>query len=40
MFIPMILIVIFLVSTFVISKRENLNQLESSLENILNIQKF
>ena len=37
---PLILVVLFLVSTFVISKRENLNQLESSLENILNIQKF
>ncbi len=35
-----ILVVIFLISTFVISKRENLNQIENSLENILNIQKF
>ena len=40
MIIPVILVVIFLISTFVISKRENLNQIENSLENILNIQKF
>ena len=40
MFLPLILVVIFLVSTFIISKRENLDQLENSLENILNIDKI
>ena len=40
MFIPLILIILFLVSTFIISKRENLYQLENSLENILNIDKI
>ena len=40
MFIPLILIVLFLVSTFIISKKENLYQLENSLENILNIDKI
>ena len=40
MFIPLILVVIFLISIFVISKRENLNEIENSLENIFNIQKF
>jgi len=40
MFIPLILVVIFLVSTFIISKRENLDKLENSLENILNIDKI
>ena len=40
MFIPLILVVIFLVSTFIISKRENLDQLENSLENILKIDKI
>ena len=40
MFLPLILVVIFLVSTFIISKRENLDKLENSLENILNIDKI
>ena len=40
MLIPIILIVLFLLSTFIISKRENLDQLENSLENILKIDKI
>ena len=38
--VPLIAVIIFVISVIGISKRENLNQLESSLENILNIQKF
>jgi cell division protein FtsL len=37
MFIPIILVVVLLVSVFVISKRENLEELNNSPSNILNI---
>ena len=37
MFIPVIFIVVMLISVFIVSKRENLNELNNSLSNITNI---
>ena len=38
MLIPVILILVLIISAFVVSKRENLDELNSSLSNVLNIE--
>ena len=38
MLIPVILILVLIISVFVVSKRENLDELNSSLSNVLNIE--
>jgi hypothetical protein len=40
MFIPIIMVIVFLFATFSISERENLDELNNSLSNISNIDNF